>query len=64
MKIFKQVTRVVSKVVGSIAGFVFFVSPFTNTGLTLMAISVPVGLVCFVGYVWAEPEEDDPQNSN
>ncbi len=29
-----------------------------------MAVSGVIALTCFVAYVWAEPEEDYPQNSN
>jgi hypothetical protein len=53
-----------SKVIGYVAGFVLVFSPFTNTGLVLMAISAPVALACFVTYVWAEPEDDSVENSN
>lgn len=58
MKTFKRIIRVTSKVIGYVAGFVLVFSPFTNTGLALMAISAPVALICFLAYVWAEPEED------
>jgi hypothetical protein len=64
MKTFKRIIRVASKAIGYVAGFVLLVSPFTNTGLALMAISAPVALICFVAYVWAEPEDDSVENSN
>ncbi len=64
MNTLKQVIRVVSKVIGYIAGFVLVFSPFTNTGLALMAVSGVVALICFVAYIWSEPEEDYAQNSN
>jgi hypothetical protein len=64
MKAFKRTIRVVSKIVGYVAGFVLLFSPFTNTGLALMAGSGVIALVCFVAYVWAEPDEDYPQDSN
>jgi hypothetical protein len=64
MKTFKRIIRVVSKVIGYVAGFVLIFSPFTNTGLALMAVSGVVALICFVAYMWSEPEEDYPQNSN
>jgi hypothetical protein len=63
MKTFKRIIRVVSKVLGYVAGFVLIFSPFTNTGLALMAVSGVVTLVCFVAYMWSEPEEDF-HNSN
>jgi hypothetical protein len=49
---------------GYVAGFVLVFSPFTNTGLALMAVSGVVALICFAAYMWSEPEEDYPQNSN
>jgi hypothetical protein len=64
MKTFKRIIRVVSKAIGYVAGFVLFFSPFTNTGLALMAGSAVVAVICFVAYIWSEPEEDYPQNSN
>jgi hypothetical protein len=67
MKTFKRIIRVVSKVfkvLGYVAGFVLIFSPFTNTGLALMAVSGVVALICFVAYMWSEPEEDYFQNSN
>jgi hypothetical protein len=64
MKAFKRVIRAVSKVIGYVAGFVLVFSPFTNTGLALMAVSGVVALICFVAYMWSESEEDYPQNSN
>ena len=64
MKTFKRIIRVVSKVIGYVSGFVLFFSPFTNTGLALMVVSGVVALICFVAYMWSEPEEDYPQNSN
>jgi hypothetical protein len=64
MKAFKRVIRIVSKVIGYVAGFVLVFSPFTNTGLALMAVSGVVALICFAAYMWSEPEEDYPQNSN
>jgi uncharacterized membrane protein HdeD (DUF308 family) len=64
MNTFKRIIRVASKVIGYIAGFVLFFSPFTNTGLALMAVSGVVALICFVAYLWSEPEEDYPENSN
>lgn len=64
MKTFKRIIRVASKAIGYVAGFVLIFSPFTNTGLALMAVSGVVALVCFAAYMWSEPEEDYPQNSN
>jgi hypothetical protein len=64
MKAFKRVIRVLSKVIGYVAGFVLVFSPFTNTGLALMAVSGVVALICFAAYMWSEPEEDYPHNSN
>lgn len=58
MKTFKRIIRVVSKVIGYVARFVLFFSPFTNTGLAQMAVSGVVALICFVAYMWSEPEED------
>jgi hypothetical protein len=55
---------VASKAIGYLAGFVLAFSPFTNTGLALMAGSGVVALICFVAYLWSEPEEEYPQNSN
>jgi hypothetical protein len=55
---------VASKAIGYVAGLVLFFSPFTNTGLALMAVSGVVALICFVAYMWSGPEEDYPQNSN
>jgi TRAP-type C4-dicarboxylate transport system permease large subunit len=62
MKILKRIIRVVSKVIGYVAGFVLVFSPFTNTGLALMAGSSVVAVICFVAYMWSEPEEGYPQN--
>ncbi len=56
MKIIKQVVRVTSKVVGVIAVMVFLFAPFTNAGLAFMAGSVVVGLICFAGYMWSDPD--------
>jgi hypothetical protein len=64
MKTFKRIIRVGSKVIGYVAGFVLIFSPFTNTGLALMAVSGALALICFVAYMCSEPEEDYPQNSN
>jgi hypothetical protein len=64
MKAFKRIIRVVSKALGYVAGLVLLFSPLTNTGLALMAGSGVVALICFVAYVWSEPEEDYPQNSD
>ena len=64
MKAFKRIIRVVSKAIGYVAGIVLAFSPFTNTGLALMAVSGVVALICFVAFMWSEPEEDYPQNSD
>lgn len=64
MKAFKQVIRTLSKVMGGIAALVFFRAPFTNTGLALTAGSAAVGAACFAAYMWAEPDDDDSENSN
>jgi hypothetical protein len=64
MKALKQVIRAVSKVIGGIAALVFFGAPFTNTGLALTAGSVVVGAACIAAYMWAEPDDDDSENSN
>jgi hypothetical protein len=65
MRTFKRIIGVVSKVIGYVAGVVLFFSPFTNTGLALMAISGVVTLICFVAYMWSEPEEENEvENSN
>jgi hypothetical protein len=60
MKTFKRIIRVVSKAIGYVAGFILFVSPLSNTGLALMAGSAVVAVICFVAYIWSEPEEDYP----
>jgi hypothetical protein len=60
MKTFKRIIRIVSKVLGYVAGFVLFLSPFTNTGLALMAGSGVVALICLAAYMWSEPEQDYP----
>jgi hypothetical protein len=64
MKAFKQFVRGATKIVGGIAGFVCLRAPFTNTGLSLMAGSIVVGLACFGAYMWSEPDEDEAANSN
>jgi hypothetical protein len=64
MKTFKRIIRTVSKAIGYVAGFLLVFSPFTNTGLALMAGSALVAVICFVAYMWSEPEEDYPQNSD
>jgi hypothetical protein len=65
MKAFKRVIRVVSKVIGYLAGFVLVFSPVTNIGLPLIAISGVVALICFVAYLWSEPEgENEIEISN
>jgi hypothetical protein len=58
MKAVKELIRVLSKVVGGIAGLVFIRAPFTDTGWMLMAGSVVVGLICVAGYKWSEPDEN------
>jgi hypothetical protein len=64
MKTFKRIIRAVSKAIGYVAGFLLIFSPLTNTGLALMAGSAVVAVICFVAYMWSEPEEDYPQDSN
>jgi hypothetical protein len=64
MKTFKQIIRVLSKAIGYVAGLVLLFSPFTNTGLALMAVSGVIALICFLAYMWSGPEEDYPQDSN
>ena len=56
MKAFKELIRILSKVVGGIVALVFLRASFTDTGWMLMAISVVVGLVCMAGYMWSEPD--------
>jgi hypothetical protein len=53
-----------SKVVGGIAVLVLLRAPFTDTGWMLIAGSVIVGLICFAGYMWSEPDEDPGEDSN
>jgi hypothetical protein len=64
MKTFKQLIRGTAKIIGGLAGLVFLRAPFTNIGWELMAGSVVVGLACFGAFMWAEPEDDEPDNSN
>ena len=52
----KELVRIVSKAVSGVAVLVFLLAPFTTGGLMLMAIAVLVGLVCFAGYLWSEPD--------
>jgi hypothetical protein len=63
MKTFKQIVHGLSKIVGGLAAVVFLFAPFTNTGLTLMAVSIVVGLVCLPVYTWSEPD-DEPEDPN
>jgi hypothetical protein len=63
MKTFKQIVHALSKVVAGIAALIFFFAPFTNTGLTLMAVAIMVGLACLPVYTWSEPD-DEPENPN
>jgi hypothetical protein len=53
-----------SKIVGGIAVLVLLRAPFTDTGWTLIAGSVIVGLICFAGYMWSEPDEEPPSSDN
>ncbi|MFL6439459.1 MAG: hypothetical protein ACJ71Q_17930 [Terriglobales bacterium] len=64
MKTFKLFVRGSTKVVGGIAVLVFVRAPFTNTGLGLMAGAIVVGLASGAGYLWAEPDDDEPENPN
>jgi hypothetical protein len=43
--------------VGGIAGLAVLIAPMTYNGLLLMVGSVIVGLICFAGYMWSEPDE-------
>ncbi|HTR39386.1 MAG TPA: hypothetical protein VMH80_26105 [Bryobacteraceae bacterium] len=57
MKALKEAIRFVCKILGGLAGGVLFLAPFTNAGLLAMTASVVVGLICFAGYLWSEPDE-------
>jgi hypothetical protein len=63
MSAFKEATRFISKVVGGLAAAVFLFAPFTDSGWLAMAASVAVGLVCFGGYLWSEPDEPSDADS-
>jgi hypothetical protein len=64
MKALKEVIRVICKVVGGIAVLVFFRANFSDTGLVLTAGSIIVGVLCFLGYKWSEPDDDSLSDSN
>jgi hypothetical protein len=64
MKSFKQLVRGLAMVIGGLAGLVFLRAPFTGSGWILMGISAILGLMCFGAYKWAEPENDESDNSN
>lgn len=64
MKPLKEIIRVISTALGGIAALVFFRAPFTDKGLVLTASCIVVGLICFVGYKWSEPDEEPPSDSN
>lgn len=58
MNEFKKLVRGATKVIGGVAGLVLLRAPFTNTGMELMGGSLVIGLLCFAGYQWAEPDDD------
>lgn len=64
MKLLKEVIRIISAVLGGIAALVFFRAPFTDSGFALTAGSIVVGLLCFLGYKWSEPDEESHSDSN
>ena len=64
MKTVKQIIRGTAKILGGLAALVFLRAPFTNAGWALMAGSIVFGIACFGAHKWAEPEDDEAENSN
>jgi hypothetical protein len=61
----KELIRTLTKVVGDIAGVVLLIAPTVSyNGLVLMVGSAIVGLMCFAGYKWSEPDEDQASSED
>jgi hypothetical protein len=57
----RQIGQAACKVVAAIAGGLFLIAPLTDTGLTVMFVSLFVGVACLALHQYLDDDDTDSQ---